>query len=446
MFVFVLCFNLVHAYESYVSTGAEYPNVETNQFRFENLKYEPYPVSPGDYFEVWIKITNYGAQEMSDVTIELEEEYPFSSYDGEKEINLGKMNINQQFVVKFKVKVDDGAVERVEKLKIKAYENGWSVPAIAEFSIQIQTRSASVDIASIETDPKRIIPGSKAVVNVNLKNTASTLMRDILVKLDLGGVPFTPLNSVNEKKVRKLSPNEEVVVSFDVIADPDAESKPYKVPLKFTFYDGLDVLQSKNYTVGLLVGSDAELQLDIEETEVYTKGDSGKLIISLSNIGPTDLKFVSLQLMGSDDYEIIGTNRVYLGNLESDDFETGEFKISSISSKDIPLKVLVDYKNAYNEEENKVYEVNLPMYSGGKAVAYGLVKKNGGLFSIIIYIILVIFVYCWYKEWRLQKDIGKAFKIVLVRWIKKVIRFIRPKNIKRIIKETPKKFKKFLRE
>jgi len=446
LLMLVLCFNLVYAYESDISTGEEYPNIETNQFRFENLKYEPYPVTPGNYFEIWIKLTNYGNDDMDDVRIELAEEYPFSSYDNEPIQEIGKLTNNQQIVVKFKVKVDDGAVEGVEKIKIKAYKSEWSSPAIAEFSIDIQTRSASVDIASIFTEPNRLIPGSEATININLKNTANTLMRDITVKLDLNGVPFTPLNSVNEKKVNKLSPNEDVMVSFDVIVDPDASSEPYKVPLHFTFYDGMDVLQSKNYTIGLLVDSEAELQLDIEETEIYTKGGSGNVIVSLSNIGPTDLKFVSLQLMESDDYEIIGTDRVYLGNLESDDFETAEFKISSKSSKDIPLKVLVDYKNAYNEDFNKLYDVNLPMYSGGKAVAYGLVTKNGGFFNLIFYVLLILFVYSWWKERKIQKEFGKAFKVVLVRWIKKFFRFIRPKNLKRLIKETPKKIKKFLRE
>jgi len=446
LLMFMLSLNLVYAYEYNISTGEEYPNIETSQFRFENLKYEPYPVTPGDYFEIWIKITNYGSNDMENVIIELDEDYPFSSYDGNERKEFGELNQNQQFVVKFKVKVDDNAVEGSEKLKIKAYKNEWAYPVTAEFPIKIQTRSASVAVASIFTEPSRLIPGSEAIININLKNTANTLMRDITVKLDLDEVPFTPLTSVNEKKINKLSPDEEVIVSFNVIVDPDASSEPYKVPLYFTFYDGMDVLQSKNYTIGILVDSEAELQLDIEDTEIYTKGGTGKITISISNIGPTDLKFVSLQLMGGDDYEVIGTDRIYLGNLNSDDFETADFKINSKSSRDIQLKVLVEYKNSYNEAFNQIYDVNLPMYSGGKAVAYGLASKNGGFVSLIFYILLILFVYSWWKERKIQKDFGKAFNIVLLKWIKKFFRFIMPSNLKRLIKETPKKFKKFLRE
>ncbi|MBU2633898.1 MAG: COG1361 S-layer family protein [Nanoarchaeota archaeon] len=440
-FVLVLCINIVNAYEYNVS-GTDFSTTGYNQFRFETVKYEPYPVTPGDYFEVWIKITNYGGGEMENVIIELQQEYPFSSYDNDYKKELGKLNTNQQFVVKFKVKVDDNAVEGVENLKIKAYENEWSYPVTPYFPIQIQTRIASIDIASVTTEPERIIPGSPALLNINLKNTASTIMRDINVKLDLTGLPFTPLNSINEKKIRKLSPNEEVSINFDIIADPDAESKPYKIPLQFTFYDGLDNLQTKNYTIGLLVDSKADLQLDLEETDIYTKGKSGKTIISISNIGPTDLKFVSLQLMESDDYEIIGTDRVYLGNLESDDFETAEFKLNSKSSEDIKLKVLIDYKNAYNEEKNKIYEINLPMYSKNNAIAYGLLTPDKGIFSVIIYIILILFIYSLYKEWKIQKDLGKSVNIVIKRWIKKIFNFIKPKNLINI----PKRIKKFLKE
>ena len=439
--IFLILINITYAYEYNVS-GTDFSIVGYNQFRFETLKYEPYPVTPGDYFEVWIKITNYGNDEMSNVIIELQDEYPFSSYDEDYRKELGKLNVNQQFVVKFNVKVDDNAVEGIENLKIKAYEYENAFPVTASFPIQIQTRIASVDIASITTEPERIIPGSSALININLKNTASTLMRDISVKLDFTGLPFTPLNSINEKKIRKLSPNEDVSIKFEIIADPDTESKPYKVPLQFTYYDGLDKLQTKNYTIGLLVDYEAALQLDIEETEVYTKGSSGKVIISISNIGPNDLKFVSLKLLESDDYEIISSDRIYLGNLDSDDFETAEFKISTKSSKDIKLKVLVDYKNSYNEEQNKIYELNLPIYSKGKATAYGLIKTNGGLISIILYIILIIFVYCFYKEIRIQKDLGKALKVVIKRWIKNIYNFIKPKNLIRL----PRRIKKFLQE
>ena len=59
--VFLLSLSFVYAYEYNISgSGYEYPNQDNAYLRFNNLKYEPYPVTPGDYFEAWLKITNIG--------------------------------------------------------------------------------------------------------------------------------------------------------------------------------------------------------------------------------------------------------------------------------------------------------------------------------------------------------------------------------------------------
>ena len=51
------------------------------------------------------------------------------------------------------------------------------------------------------------------------------------------------------------------------------------------------------------------------------------MTIGLSNIGPSDIKFLILEIKSSDEYEILSNTKEYMGNLESDDFETSEFSI-----------------------------------------------------------------------------------------------------------------------
>ena len=52
--------------------------------------------------------------------------------------------------------------------------------------------------------------------------------------------------------------------------------------------------------------------------------------------------------------------------------------------------------------------INLPMYSRFTARRLGLVKGNNGFFNIVLFIILIIFAFKTYKEWKEEKDIEKC--------------------------------------
>ena len=43
----------------------------TAHFRIDALKYEPYPVNPGDYFDLWVKVENIGQEDATGSKFEL---------------------------------------------------------------------------------------------------------------------------------------------------------------------------------------------------------------------------------------------------------------------------------------------------------------------------------------------------------------------------------------
>ena len=71
--VFLFSLTLSYAYE-YNITAPYYQGGSAAELRFDNLKYEPYPVTPGDHFEVWLKVTNIGDEEAQNAIFELVEE------------------------------------------------------------------------------------------------------------------------------------------------------------------------------------------------------------------------------------------------------------------------------------------------------------------------------------------------------------------------------------
>lgn len=428
--VFLSLMTSVYAFEYNIS-GVYYMGGQSAELRFDNLKYEPYPVTPGDYFEVWLKVTNIGDEEASNAQFELIEEFPFSNYGSlPKKVEFPNLNPGAGVVIKFMVYVNPDAVDKSEKLKISARTGNGTFPTIHELPIDIRTRASLIAISSIE--PESIVPGQKTEVEFTFKNPTSTVIREITIKPKFTDTPFTPVNSIAERRISSLKPFEETTLSYELIADPSYASKPYKIPIFIEYNDHNGRFTNKSDIIGLLIKPDINYLLGVEETEIYSKGNVGKLILSISNNGFSDMKFVSLKIIDSKDYNVIGNKEVYLGNLDSDDFETAEFKIKSKKSKNIPINVLINYRDTYNNEvsENKI--INLPMYSIGAAVAYGLTERKKSFINIIIYIIIIVFLYQWYKEWRKQKDIGKGFKIIFKKWAFKIIEFFKRKNLRQL--------------
>tara|TARA_Y100000034_G_C6902291_1_gene417584 strand:+ start:714 stop:2066 length:1353 start_codon:yes stop_codon:yes gene_type:complete len=440
--VFLFLATSVYAIDYNISgTRYEYDVDSTLPYlRFDNLRYEPYPVTPGDSFEVWVKVTNVGGESAPDAQFEIVEEFPFSNYGTlPKRVDFPNLDAGASIVAKFVVYVDPSAVEKASNLKIIARTGNGTFPIIHELPIDIRTRGALIAISSVE--PESIIPGKKTEVEFTFKNPTSSVIKEITIKPFFEDTPFTPINSIAERRINSLKPLEETTLTYELVADPSYDSKPYKVPVLIEYNDRYGVFVNKSDIIGLLIRPDIQYIMDVEETEVYSRGDVGNVVVSISNIGFSDMKFVSLQLMDSKHYQVIGSSRIYLGNLDSDDFETAEFKIKSKGSRSVPMNVLINYKDTYNNEVSTQEIVNLPMYSAGAAVAYGLVKPKGSLINIIFYILVILFIYQWYKEWRKQKDLGKGFKIVFKRWILKIIDFFKKKNLNQL----PKKFKNYFK-
>ena len=440
LFLFLLCVSLVSAYE-YNITGPYFAGGQAPQLRFDNLKYEPYPVTPGDHFEVWLKITNIGEEEAPNAVFELVEEFPFSNYGTlDKKVEFPNLNPGASVVVKFDIYVNPDAVEKTTKLKISAKAGEGLFPVVHELPIDIKTRGALIAISSIE--PESIIPGKKTKVKFTFANPTDSVIKEITIKPNFDNTPFTPINSIAERRIPVLKGSEEATLIYELIADPSYETKPYKIPITISYNDFNGRLINKSDIIGLLIKPDISYIIDVEETEVYSRGDVGSVVLSISNIGFSDMKFVSLELEDSEYYQVIEHPRIYLGNLDSDDFETAEFKIKVKKSGKIPLKLKVSYKDIYNNEQNEGEIVDLPIYSAGEAVSYGLITPKSSFANLVFYILIIMFIYSWWKEWRAQKDLGKGFKIVLRRWIINVYEFFKIKNLKQI----PKKIKNYLRK
>lgn len=367
----------------------------------------PDPTEPGKFVDVRFKFDNNGTVARN-VEVEILLEYPFSLYSGDALRDIGTLQSRQKgdtgVVEKFRLRVDENAIEGVNELKIRFRVDGNSWIEPEEFIINIQTFDAILAVESIISEDS-IIPGVSSLLKIRIKNMADSLLKDIKVKLDLGGVPFVPIGSTNEKTLYQLASKESYDIEFNLVAEPDAESKIYKVPLKLEYFDELGRSYLKNQTIGLIIGAKPDLSITLDSSEIFEAPKSGEIVIKIVNKGVTDIKFMNIKLQKSDNFQIISNDEAYLGNIDSDDFETADFNIfvNKIKEKSITIPILIEYKDANNNNFKEEIDLNLNLYSGIEAKRLGLKQGNKFTGILIVLIIVVGGVYFYMKKRKKNK-------------------------------------------
>ena len=369
------------------------------------INQEPDPAEPGQYIDVRFKFANNGSGVAENVQVEILPQYPFSLLPGDKAArNIGTLQSMQRgdagAIVKYRLKVDKDAIEGENDLKIKYKIEGYDWVEPEEFKMSVRTHDAVLSVDSVEVNKKAFEPGSDGIVKIKLSNKADSILQDIKAALSLGSVPFVPLGSIDEKSVYQIGPRESYEFDFELLADPKAQGGIYRVPLKITYSDKLGNVYLRNGTIGLIIGAEPDLSVTLDTTEVYSTKKSGEVVIKVVNKGTTDVKFVNVKLMQGNGYRILSNDEDYLGNIDSDDYETAEFKIyvNEKKKESVLLQIKIAFMDANNNRYNSTVNLEMPLYSASEAKKLGLDGGNGkvGFFIVVIVVVAGLFIY---KRW-----------------------------------------------
>ncbi|MBN1156211.1 COG1361 S-layer family protein [Candidatus Woesearchaeota archaeon] len=384
------------------------------------LNQEPDPVEPGKYVTLRFAVENFGSEIAEEVVFKINPEYPFSIEPGESpEIDVGTMGARQtgddRVVLKYKLKVDENAVEGVNEIRL-SYKTKKSVWATLDpFDINIQTHDAIIAVTDVIQNPGRCSAGRETELSIKIKNYADSMLKDIKLKLELiryaatataityTELPFSTVGSSNEIIVYELKPKEETEVKFNLIADAETAADVYKIPLTISYSDNLGINYSKQNLVTVIVGDKPEILATVDSTTILRAGMKGTATVKFVNKGVGKIKFLDVELLESEQYDIISSPRDYLGNIDSDDYETTDFKIYvKPGESDVKLNVGLKYKDAENRAYDEAMDVPLKLYSSSDIKKYELEKKSNTTGIVIIIVIVVIGLggYVMYKKKR----------------------------------------------
>ncbi|MFT7616247.1 MAG: hypothetical protein ACI8Y7_001076 [Candidatus Woesearchaeota archaeon] len=382
--------------------------------RADFISQTPDPVVPGEYVELRWRITNDGGR-TSDYTFELITDYPFSLDPGVPQIVNsatadGYVDSENGAIIYYKVRVDDNALEGTSNdITLKYYKSdGTGSATLNKQPIRIESQQGLVNIGNVRIEPGQVNLGSVFNISITVNNLGTGFISNAKLSLDTQGTTFSPFGNSNQKTVTKIAGQSSYTYTFEYFADAETEVKVHSIPVTLTYSDSLSRDTNVTTKVGIPVLAAPQYLTNLEQSDssdVLLPGKNTKNVISISNIGKSDINFVVLEAIETDNYIVTSSKKSYLGNLESDDFETGQFNIyfKPEAHGIVPLQFKIHYRDAYDQIFIEDFTVDARVYTVEEAQQIGLIAKSGNGGKILLLLLIIIGGVIWYRRRKNKK-------------------------------------------
>lgn len=280
----------------------------------------------------------------------------------------------------------------------------------ATTSLLLPSKGVGLDVVLTDYDPSPAKPGKYVTLYIKAENSGGAVLQNTVFKLQLA-YPFSmkPGES-NEKFVGSIGAKEQVLLEYDLYVDKDAIQDTYTLKLRMCLDRSCSTYLETPFDVSVQTGGTPKIEAGLEDADIFTGGKRGTVTIHILNRGLLDTKFLVAELQNSEKYEIISPPRVYIGELESDDFETIEYDIyvkgdvAMAQSEKIMLPVLIEYSDSNDKEYSETQNVALNIYSKQDLTNMGLAAGGSGtLVKVIMGIVGIFALYILYKKFRKRK-------------------------------------------
>ena len=371
----------------------------------------PDPVKPGNFVEVSIKITNQGSSSIQNAQIEVvENRFITLSANQNRVTRVGAIpafssQTDGFVIIRKRLFVDERAPIGEQLIEVRVTGDGRESSVNLPIFIQETKPSLRIDIkGSLEDITYH--PGEIKPLEITLTNDNQIQLRNLRVTLQtsLGGEanPAQPQISsqtsnffitqgTNTQRIRNLGSQESEEILFNLGVSPNAQIRPYQIPLLIEYEDVLGNLFTEQVELSVIVNAQENVLVTLDRL------DRNQVTFGIANPGPGLVRGATVRLYDNNN-EIIGTE--YVGNLNADDFQTVQFRTPSSSnqinpdnSRDVRIEVLFNDGFFSGQEISEQFTLELP-----------LIEEQGSSLTLIIIVILIIGVGGYFFIKRRKKD------------------------------------------
>ncbi len=253
-------------------------------------------------------------------------------------------------------------------------------------------------VDGLETEPATIEPGVAAILRAEISNQGNEFTKDIRAELKLPD-EIGMFNDVSQKKIFKLVSEGSGVMEFSIIALPGISEGIYVANLSVDYINHIGEERNDEYKISIIVKSKPKMYVQIEESDVYRGKKLGEISVKFVNNNVADIKFLTVELKESERYKILSPKKVYVGDLDSDDFESVDYRIKVKGNDEVLIPLKITYKDAMNNPIEDEVAAVLTMHSGKDL---GKVKSQT-LRNVIIGLVVLGVGWWFWRRWKKKK-------------------------------------------
>jgi len=352
-----------------------------------SMDQNPFPVHAGENAQLNFTIVNDGTEDLTNILLDLDVDNPITlRSDSEKpRFNL---TIGQSKTVIYNIHVESDAQEGTEQVTLN-YDIGTSNNH-KDFDVEIAPDQVYLMIESVTSSPSQVAPGESVILNLNLRNTANSKIKNIILALDLTNIPFAP-ESVTEERIASINERASSQTSFNLIVLSSASIQVYKIPLTITYEDSYGHTYSREDFISIDVFEKPSIDVIVDKDSLI-QNMASKFDIKVLNKGLGKVSFVEVTILPSSDYDINGQDSQYIGDVESDDYSSVEFNIVP-KKENFDILVQLDYRDANNQKYSETRTVPIEAYTLQEAQRLGILPAFPWFVILVILVVIALIIF-----------------------------------------------------
>ncbi|NOZ81276.1 MAG: hypothetical protein GXP63_06415 [DPANN group archaeon] len=427
MLMILLVFGLAFGLAANAMAAGSGEVVDSYRIKVSLLNQDPDPVNQGNFVDLRFKFENYGLREAENIEVRLPDQGPFSMVreaDRLQEVGTltGRQTEVDGKVIKYRVNVANNAGEGDYDVNIQYRIDGGAWQEPSPFTVTVRQTRPQLAVLKAVTEPGRVVPGQDATLTLTLENMAEKDFKDVRVTFQVVSfttttttiskeeLPFSPLGTTNELIVGTMPRRSQKEVAFSFTTDPTADITVYKLPVLISYADYFGNNYSTTQYTTIVLEAKPELSVTVDSSDLSKPGQKGDITLKFVNRGIEDIKFLTADLHDDDHLTVLSSNEVYVGNIDSDDYETADFTVylkdgcCEDGTFSLPLSIRFrDGSNRAYADEPK--DVNLRIYTEEQQERFGIQQSSSsvGIIIVVLIVVLGLFVYLYLRRRKKKK-------------------------------------------
>jgi len=374
----VLLFTLI------IATGVMAAIPEATQ-----ISYNPSPAVPGTTMTVIIQLENQDNIVQNNVTLKIENTYPFTVKTTDIETNprnIGTMDKYANAQANFTIYIDPTAENNTYQLPVTITANEDTAGKKLSFPIIISGNSPVLKIVATTSD--KLLPGQEKEIPITIQNVGTSPAYDIIAEI-LEDRTVTATGTVIERDITSvgastayintINPGERKEASLRINVSNTATIKNYPIPIKVSYRDSTGTRLSDTSYIGLKVFGTADLDATLKDTGgTLATGQNSQITIEIFNKGLGKADFTLVEI--STPEGIVQTPKQFIGTLGPNDVDTAKTTIVFNRIGDHTIDVKIQYQDADSTQKTKTITLQ----------AKAQQTTDGGLNPVILIIVIAV--------------------------------------------------------